>query len=80
MLRLFASVSLLLFALSQSPVHASPCLTFDVNFNLLALGYGDKDWNAGTQDVWATGQSSLFNPPSTSNFTSRLTLTSLCSL
>jgi len=54
MLRLSASVFLLFLALSQFSVHASPCLTFDVNFNLLAFGFGGKDWNAGTQDVWAT--------------------------
>lgn len=81
MLRLSAFVSLLLLTLSQSLVRASPCLSFDVDFNLLAFGFNGKDWNAGTQDVWATGRS----PPllfsgcvgQTSNFTSCLTLTSL---
>ena len=56
MLRLIGLVSLLLLTLSQSPVTASPCVTFDVNFNLLAFGFGGKDWNVGTQDAWATGQ------------------------
>jgi len=52
MLRLSAFVSLLLLTLSQFSVHASPCLTFDVGFNLLAFDLNGKDWNAGTQDVW----------------------------
>lgn len=57
MLRLTGLVSLLLITLSQSLlVVASPCLAFDANFNLLAFGFGGKDWNVGTQDVWATGE------------------------
>jgi len=54
MLSLIGFVSLLLLTLSQSPVSASPCVSFDVNFNLLAFGFGGKDWNVGTQDAWAT--------------------------
>lgn len=50
--RLSAFVSLFLLALS--PVRASPCLSFDINFNLLALGFNGKDYNVGTQDVWAS--------------------------
>lgn len=57
MFRLAGLVSLLLLTLSYTPVNASPCLTFDVNFNLLALGFGGKDLNASTQDVWATATS-----------------------
>jgi len=54
MLRLISLVSLLLLTLSQAAVHATPCLSFDVNFNLLAFGFNGKDWNVTTQDVWAT--------------------------
>lgn len=54
MLRLTSLVSLLLLTLSQFLVSASPCLSFDVNFNLLAFGFGGKDLNVTTQDVWAT--------------------------
>jgi hypothetical protein len=68
--RLSAIISLLLLALSQTSVLASPCVTFDINFNLLGFGFNGKDWNAGTQDVWASGRSFLdslihttFNPP-----------------
>lgn len=52
--RLASLVSLLLLTLSQSLVSASPCLSFDINFNLLAFGFGGKDYDAGTQDAWAT--------------------------
>jgi len=51
---LAALVSLLLLTLSQFSVLASPCLSFDVYFNLLAFGFNSKDWNVGTQDLWAT--------------------------
>jgi hypothetical protein len=57
--RLSAIISLLLLALSQTSVLASPCVTFDINFNLLGFGFNGKDWNAGTQDVWASA------PPAT---------------
>jgi len=36
-------------------VRASPCVAFDVNWNLLAFGLDGKDWNAGTQNTWASG-------------------------
>ncbi|KAI0826544.1 hypothetical protein BC628DRAFT_1320150 [Trametes gibbosa] len=47
-------VSLLLFAVPTA-VRASPCVTFDADFNLLAFGFGGKDWNAGQQDSWTSG-------------------------
>jgi hypothetical protein len=64
--RLAAFVSLFLLTLSQSPVRASPCLSFDINFNLLAFGFNGKDLNVGTQDVWASGGSSVAERPSNS--------------
>jgi len=44
-------------ALFVSPVavRASPCVAFDTNWNLLAFGLDGKDWNATTQDTWASG-------------------------
>lgn len=33
----------------------SGCIAFDTNWNLLAFGFDGKDWNAGTQDTWASG-------------------------
>jgi len=31
------------------------CVTFDINWNLLAFGFNGKDYSAGTQDTWASG-------------------------
>ena len=42
---------------STTFVRASPCVTFDANWNLLAFSLDGKDWNAGTQDSWANGTS-----------------------
>ena len=37
------------------------CLAFDVNWNLLAFGYGRKDYNAGTQtDITTSGHPLVF--------------------
>ncbi|KAI0711229.1 hypothetical protein C8Q76DRAFT_797549 [Earliella scabrosa] len=47
-------VSLLLLAVPKA-VYADPCVTFDVDFNLLAFGLNGKDWNAGQQDSWTSG-------------------------
>ncbi|KDR73239.1 hypothetical protein GALMADRAFT_251824 [Galerina marginata CBS 339.88] len=30
------------------------CVTFDINWNLLAFGFNGKDYNAGTQDTWSS--------------------------
>lgn len=43
-----------LFFLTSATVRASPCITFDANWNLLAFGLNGKDWNAGTQDTWSS--------------------------
>ncbi|KAI0251925.1 hypothetical protein BJV78DRAFT_398678 [Lactifluus subvellereus] len=40
---------------SPAAVRASPCVAFDTKWNLLAFGLDGKDWNAGTQDAWASG-------------------------
>ncbi|EIN09283.1 hypothetical protein PUNSTDRAFT_143778 [Punctularia strigosozonata HHB-11173 SS5] len=50
--------ALSLFSLAARVVRASPCVTFDANFNLLAFGLDGKDWNAGTQDSWTSGSAS----------------------
>ncbi|KIJ63733.1 hypothetical protein HYDPIDRAFT_175811 [Hydnomerulius pinastri MD-312] len=44
-------VSLLLLSASAT-VRATPCVAFDINWNLLAFGLDGKDWDAGTQDTW----------------------------
>ena len=37
------------------------CVTFDINWNMLAFGFNGKDYNAGTQDTWtsSTGRASI---------------------
>jgi len=37
----------------------SACISFDINWNLLAFGFNGKDYNAGTQDAWASSSGSL---------------------
>ncbi|KAF8480134.1 hypothetical protein DFH94DRAFT_740521 [Russula ochroleuca] len=44
-----------LYFFSSTAVHASPCVAFDVQWNLLAFGLDGKDWNAGPQNTWANG-------------------------
>jgi hypothetical protein len=44
-----------LYFFSTTAVRASPCVAFDVQWNLLAFGLDGKDWNAGTQNTWASG-------------------------
>ncbi|KAH8083327.1 hypothetical protein BXZ70DRAFT_995573 [Cristinia sonorae] len=54
MLRFPTLVSLLALALPHV-ARADPCVVFDASFNLYAFGLNGKDWNAGTQDAWASG-------------------------
>ncbi|KZT34087.1 hypothetical protein SISSUDRAFT_992301 [Sistotremastrum suecicum HHB10207 ss-3] len=44
--------ALLSFSLLIQQVHTSPCLAFDSDFNLLAFGFGGKDFNLGPQSTW----------------------------
>ena len=37
-------------------VRADPCIAMDTGFNLLVFGVNGKDWNAGTQDSWTSGE------------------------
>lgn len=55
MFQLPTLVSLFVLAASKI-VSASPCVTFDSNFNLLAFGLDGKDWNAGPQASWTNGE------------------------
>ncbi|KAG9311614.1 hypothetical protein JVU11DRAFT_7824 [Chiua virens] len=43
----------LLFLSATATVKATPCVAFDINWNLLAFGLDGKDWLAGTQDTWS---------------------------
>ncbi|KAJ7220509.1 hypothetical protein GGX14DRAFT_674937, partial [Mycena pura] len=46
-----------LFILSSAALVAagSSCIAFDTSWNLLAFGFGGKDYNAGTSDQWGSG-------------------------
>ncbi|EIW77167.1 hypothetical protein CONPUDRAFT_62794 [Coniophora puteana RWD-64-598 SS2] len=46
----------LLLASSNALVSASPCVAFDINWNLLAFGLDGKDFNAGAQSSWSSGK------------------------
>jgi hypothetical protein len=37
----------------------SGCVTFDINWNLLAFGFNGKDYNAGVQTTWTSSSGSL---------------------
>jgi hypothetical protein len=38
----------------------SGCVSFDVNWNLLAFGFNGKDYNVGTQDTWTSASECSF--------------------
>ncbi|KAF9043206.1 hypothetical protein BJ165DRAFT_1483332 [Panaeolus papilionaceus] len=41
-------------AMSAAAAGPSACVSFDINWNLLAFGFNGKDYNAGTQDTWTS--------------------------
>lgn len=47
------TVASLLLLSAAATVKASPCVAFDINWNLLGFGLDGKDWFAGTQDTWS---------------------------
>lgn len=47
------TIASLLLLSASATVKATPCIAFDINWNLLAFGLDGKDWFAGTQDTWA---------------------------
>ena len=55
--------SLLVLALALAPVLAqtgggpgapTACVSFDTSWNMLAFGFGGKDYSLGQQDTWAS--------------------------
>jgi len=53
--RSLAAVSLLLHFLTPAASALSSCVAFDVNWNLLAFNFDGKDYNAGVQESWNSG-------------------------
>ncbi|KAF8341863.1 hypothetical protein F5887DRAFT_975338 [Amanita rubescens] len=56
MIRLLSLVLLSILSFPQVAIANSGCVAFDIFWNLLAFGFGGKDYNAGTQDTWTSGQ------------------------
>ncbi|KJA17640.1 hypothetical protein HYPSUDRAFT_46107 [Hypholoma sublateritium FD-334 SS-4] len=46
-----AGVSSVAASTNQGP---TACVSFDINWNLLAFGFNGKDYNVGTQDTWTS--------------------------
>jgi len=55
MFRSTALISVLIMAMSSMALASSSCVAFDTAWNLLAFGFNGKDYNAGTQDTWGSG-------------------------
>ncbi|KAF8621239.1 hypothetical protein AX15_007951 [Amanita polypyramis BW_CC] len=56
---MFRPLSLVLLSILSFPhiaIANSGCVAFDIYWNLLAFGFNGKDYNAGTQDTWTSGQ------------------------
>ncbi|KAF8181611.1 hypothetical protein BJ912DRAFT_608465 [Pholiota molesta] len=53
---LWSLLTAVVFAGVHGAAAAGPsgCVSFDINWNLLAFGFNGKDYNAGTQDTWTT--------------------------
>ena len=45
---------------TAGPSGPSGCVSFDVNWNLLAFGFNGKDYNVGTQDTWTSASECSF--------------------
>jgi hypothetical protein len=58
MAHLFTLVALYFLSVSQT-VLGSPCIAFDANWNLYALGLNGKDYNVATQDKWTGSKCSI---------------------
>jgi len=56
MFRFLSLVLLPLLSFLQVAVANSGCVAFDISWNLLAFGFNGKDYSAGTQDTWTSGQ------------------------
>ncbi|KAG8216554.1 hypothetical protein J3R82DRAFT_6735 [Butyriboletus roseoflavus] len=63
------TVASLLLLSALATVKATPCVAFDINWNLLAFGLDGKDWTAGTQDTWSgSGQATDITTPGRPSF------------
>ncbi|KAF8632874.1 hypothetical protein AX17_004722 [Amanita inopinata Kibby_2008] len=56
MLHLLSFVLLSTLSLTHTVAANSACVAFDISWNLLAFGFNGKDYNAGAQGTWSSGQ------------------------
>lgn len=56
MLRISSLITLVTLSLAGAASAGSPCIAFDISWNLLAFGFNGKDYNAGPQNTWASGK------------------------
>lgn len=57
-----------LFVVAPAAVRASACVAFDASWNLLAFDLDGKDWDASTQDQWASGMFNLASMRSSDSY------------
>ncbi|KAG6917774.1 hypothetical protein DXG01_001179 [Tephrocybe rancida] len=53
--RISSLLTLVTLSLATAASAGSSCVAFDISWNLLAFGFNGKDYNAGTQETWASG-------------------------
>lgn len=54
--RSLAAASFFLLSLTSVASALNSCVAFDASWNLLAFNFGGKDYNAGAQDSWNSGE------------------------
>ncbi|KIY46912.1 hypothetical protein FISHEDRAFT_46334 [Fistulina hepatica ATCC 64428] len=58
MTRILTLASLLLLGTPSLVSALSSCVAFDIDWNLLVFGYGDKDYSAGQNTTWSSSSAS----------------------
>ncbi|GLB39264.1 hypothetical protein LshimejAT787_0604260 [Lyophyllum shimeji] len=55
MARFSSLLTLVTLSLAGLASAGNSCIAFDIHWNLLAFGFGGKDYDAGAKDTWASG-------------------------
>ncbi|KAG5635514.1 hypothetical protein H0H81_010977 [Sphagnurus paluster] len=61
--RFSAVLTLVTLSLATVASAGNSCIAFDINWNMFALGFNGKDYNAGTQSNWASGTATDITAP-----------------
>lgn len=57
MVQILVLLSVVLLSFSEVALATSyPCIALDMDFNLFAFGLNGKDYNAGLQSTWKSGE------------------------